>query len=147
MRLPGRDIQTQSLRLQLIAVAVVAGGTELILQATLLAGQILKWQSQPALALVGGIIHRDEQSLVGRPLPREGHKTIVRPVVVPGGSTIGELPLAVANSRLAQNCQQPIVELPEPGIDRLIRRAAQVRRDALLPPLELPLMKEPQARG
>src|SRR5437899_1912129 len=92
LRLPGSKVQKQALGFQLVAVAVVVGRAELILKPPRFSGQIGERQPQPALALVGGVVHRDDQSLAGRSLPRAGDKTVVRPVSVPGGSTFPQLP-------------------------------------------------------
>src|SRR4030095_3606334 len=55
-----------------------------------------------------------------------------------------QLPLTVAHDWLAQHGQQPIVELVQPLIDRFLRTANQMGRDAFLAPLELSLVKEAQ---
>ena len=97
-----------------------------------------------ALALVGGIIHYHEQSLGIGALPGKSHEAIPCPVAVPGRNAFEQLPVAVANNRIAQHRKQPIVELLKLLIDRLLWPANQMRRDAFLSPFELSLVKEAQ---
>jgi len=53
--------------------------------------------------------------------------------------------LPVAESRLTQRREETVVELAHLLIDRLIRAAAEVRRDSLSPLRELPLVEKAQA--
>jgi hypothetical protein len=53
------------------------------------------------------------------------------------------LPLAVAHEWLTQHGQQPVVKFCQPLVNGFVRAAAEMRRDALLSPLELTLVKEP----
>ena len=53
--------------------------------------------------------------------------------------------MPVAESRLTQRREETVVELAHLLIDRLVRAAAEVGRDPLAPPRELPLVEEAQA--
>src|SRR6185369_8528298 len=108
--LPGGQVHKQPPGLQFVSIAVVTGGSELILQPPQFALQILERQPQAALTLMGSVVHRDEQRLATRPMPGEAHEAIVRQVSVPGGGTFDELPLAVADYRLTYHRQQAIIK-------------------------------------
>ena len=53
--------------------------------------------------------------------------------------------MSIAKDRLSQHRQQALVEPLHRFVDRLQRRADEMRRDAFPPPFELPLMEEAQA--
>jgi len=74
-------------------------------------------------------------------------KGVRRPVPVPGWGAFELSPLAVANSRMPEHGQDPLVEALQGLIDGLHGRAHQVRRDALSPALELPLVEKSQPRS
>jgi len=98
-----------------------------------------------ALALVGGEVHGDHETPVVGALPAEHDEAVMRPVAVPTRRAFEELPLPVAESRLTQRREETVVELAHLLIDRLIRAAAEVRRDSLSPLRELPLVEKAQA--
>src|SRR5215468_8948857 len=108
--------------------------------------EIRKRQPDVALALVGSIVHYNQEWLFTAAFPGKGQKTIPSPVAIPRGSTFEQLPLAFAHGWRAQHSKQPVVELLKPLIDRFFRCSNQMGRDALLSPFELPLVKKAQPR-
>ena len=95
---------------------------------------------------MSGVVDGDQYPLAATTrLPAPNDKAIPRPVTVPGLRTLKQTPLAIHDGRTAQNRKQILVEQLQHFIDRLMRRTNQVRRDAFSPPLELTLVKEPQA--
>src|SRR5262249_55219206 len=96
------------------------------------------------LALIARVIHGDHQWPVIRPRPGKNQETIMRPVALPAGRTLQHLPLAVAENGFPQKCQQAVVELMQALIDRLVRPAYKMRRNAFLAAFELSLVKKPQ---
>src|SRR5215510_6014314 len=61
--LPGRHVEEQAARLQIVAVPIIPGRVELILDAPFLAGQIRKRQPRIALALIRRVVDGDDQPL------------------------------------------------------------------------------------
>ena len=98
-----------------------------------------------ALALVGGEVHGDYETPVVGAFPGGHDETVVGPVAVPRWRASEELPLPIAEGRLTQRREKTVVELAHLLIDRLIRAAAEVRRDSLSPLRELPLVEKAQA--
>src|SRR5882724_9410863 len=98
--LPGLHVQVKAARCQIVAIPVIAGVGKLILESPLRAGQVREGEADMTLALIGGIIHGDYQSLTIFALPCEGQETIVSPIAVPAGRTFKQLPLAVTNNWL-----------------------------------------------
>jgi len=96
-----------------------------------------------ALTLVGSVVDGHDQPL--GTLPGKNQEAIVCPVAVPRRRAFEELPLPIAEGRLAQRREKTVVELAHLLIDRLIRAAAEVRRDSLSPLRELPLVEKAQA--
>ena len=101
MRLPGWHIQVEAVGLQVVALPVVRGLTEHILEPPLAGAEVCERQSDVALALVGRIVHHHQQPCGSRAVPGKGQKTIPGPVAVPGGDAVEQLPLALAHGRLA----------------------------------------------
>lgn len=145
--LPRRQVQEQPSSEQVVAVPVIPSRVELILQLPFPSAEIPERQSHMTLTLIRSIVHSDDHVFSLRSMPREDHKAIVRPISIPAGRTLQELPFAIANSRLTKHCQQAVVKLPEVLIDRLLRASNQVRRNSLSAAFELPLVEETQAGG
>ena len=126
--LPGGHIQEQPARLQFIAIAVVDGVTELISQPPAATGQVREGEPEVTLALVGSIIHRDQQPLrtFTRVLPGEGHEAVGGPVAFPCGLAGEQLPQAIAHDRLAEHGEQPVVKRLQLRVDGFVRTATEV---------------------
>ena len=116
---PGRLVEVQAAALQIVAIPIVRGVTEQVVQPPAAVAKVWKRQPHVALALVGRIVHRHQQPLATGTLPGKSHEAIPGPVAVPGGCAVEQLPVAVAHGRLAQHGQQPVVELLQPLVDRL----------------------------
>ena len=67
---------------------------------------------------------------------------IVSPIAFPAGASFEQLPRPIAHERLLQHSQQLLIEPLHTLIGGLIGSAAEMRRDALLAPFELTLVKE-----
>src|SRR5215471_11818284 len=93
--------------------------------------EIRKRQPDVALALVGSIVHYNQEWLFTAAFPGKGQKTIPSPVAIPRGSTFEQLPLAFAHGWRAQHSKQPVVELLKPLIDRFFRCSNQMGPDGL----------------
>src|SRR5581483_5466039 len=78
--------------------------------------------------------------------PRKRNETIRRPVAVPGGLAVEELPVAVAEGGLAEDGQQALVKLHQLVIDWLLGAADEMRRNPHLLPLELALVEKAKSR-
>jgi hypothetical protein len=141
-RLPGRHVEEQPFALQVVAIPVVRSRRELILEAPFLAGQVREGEPDVALALVGCIVDCDDKALADGALPAEDQKAIVRPVSVPSGRAFEKLPFAVAEGGLPQNGEKPVIERTKILVGWFVGASTEVRRDACVFPLELPLMKE-----
>src|SRR6516225_2479096 len=123
------------------------------MQSPLAPREVREWEPGVALTLIGRIVYCNEQTIalltsgahVG--LPCEGDDAIAGPVAIPRRTAFHQLPLAVADDRLAQHFQQLIIELSEFWIGRLVRTAAEMRGNAFLAALELSLVKEPKPGG
>ena len=74
--MPRRHIQVQSTGLQVIPVAIVSRILKQILEAPRPAAQIGEGQPDVALAVVGGVIHGDEQALAAGILPGVGDELV-----------------------------------------------------------------------
>ncbi len=116
----------------------------MILQKPFLANDIRERQPNMTLALIGGVVYRDHNRLSSDPLPGEHEEAVVSPVTVPGRSTCKQLPLAIANGRLAQHEKKTVIKLLHRLIDRFNRATYEMGRDSLLTTLELPLVDETQ---
>src|SRR5262247_3773625 len=146
-RLPGRDVQVEAARQQVVALARIGGGPDLIDELPLTPREIRERKPHITLALVRSVVDRRQEPLAGGALPREGHETIAGPVAVPRGDAFEQSPLALAHSGLAQHGEEPIVESPELLVGGLVRSPVEMGRDPLPSPLELALMEESQPRG
>src|SRR5262245_62289691 len=146
-RLPGRDVQVEAARQQVVALARIGGGPDLIDELPLTAREIRERKPHITLALVRSVVDRRQEPLAGGALPREGHETIAGPVAVPRGDALEQSPLALAHDRLAQRGGEAIVESPDLFVGGLVRSPAEMGRDPLLSSLELALMKESQPRA
>ena len=113
--------------LQVIAVPVVSVGTQLILQSPLAACEIRKWKPDTALTLVRCIVYHHQQSPIAGALPGEGDKAVACPVAIPSRCAFQQLPLAVAHRRIAENGQQPLVELAQRRVDGFAGAATKMR--------------------
>src|SRR5262245_13371899 len=109
-RVPGRDVQVEAARQQVVAIARIGGGPDLIDELPLTACEIRERKPHIALALVRSIVDRHQEPLASGGLPREGHKTIVGPVAVPRGDAFEQSPLALTHHGLAEHGEEPIVE-------------------------------------
>src|SRR5262249_5525838 len=94
--LPGRLIQVQSAGLQIVALAVICGMTEQVLKPPLAITEVRERQLDITLALVGGIVHRHQQSVCTGAVPGKGQEAVPGPVAIPGRDAFEQLPLAVA---------------------------------------------------
>src|SRR5579863_4434001 len=103
VRLPGSQIEEQPASLQVVAVPLVPGRAELILQLPCPSGNIRKRQADMTLAVVGGIVYNDHERISPWVLPGERHEAVVGPVAVPGRCAFEKLPIAVAHGRLLEN--------------------------------------------
>src|SRR4029434_11144796 len=121
--------------------------TEQVLQPPLAVAKLCERQPDITLALVGGIVHRHQQSVCPWVVPGKGQEAIPGPVTVPGGYTFEQLPLAVAHHWMAEHGEQPVVKLFQMLVDGFVRASDQMGRDAFLAPLELSLVEEPQPWG
>src|SRR5262245_55171315 len=79
VRLPGRHIQVQATGLQIIALPVVRGLPEYILQSPLAVAEIRERQPDVTLALVGRIVYRHQQRRGTGTVPGKGQETIPGP--------------------------------------------------------------------
>src|SRR4030095_3258962 len=120
--------------------------TEQVLQPPLAVAKVCERQPDITLAPVGGIVHRHQQSVCPWVVPGKGQEAIPGPVAVPGGYTFEQLPLAVAHHWMAEYGQQPVVKLFQMLVDGFVRASDKMGGDALLAPLELSLVQEPQPR-
>ena len=121
--------------------------TEQVLKPPLAVAEVRERQPDIALALVGGIVHRHQQSVCTGTVPGKGQEAIPGPVAVPGGDAFEQLPLAVAHHWMAEYGQQSVVKLFQMLVDGFVRASDQMGRDAFLAPLELSLVQEAQPWG
>src|SRR5260221_1313273 len=129
---PWRQVEVETRRDQIVPIAIVVGGTQQIFETHGAVGQIRPWETDVALALVPGIVDRDECPLAAAPLPAPGDAAVARPVAVPSRHAVEEAPLAVQDGRTAEDCQQIFVEPPQSFINGFPRGPDQLSRDTLL---------------
>jgi hypothetical protein len=110
--------------LQIVAVSVVRGGANLVLESPLAASKVRDGQPDVALALVRSVVHGGQQPLITWAIPGKGYEAIAGPIAFPSGDAFQQLPLAITHSRLAQHGQQPIVEPLQLRIGRFERASA-----------------------
>src|SRR5262245_8124328 len=126
-RRPGRHVQEQSLAHQIVAVPVVVGAAQPILEPPRLAPEACERQADVTLTLVAGVVDGNDP-FFGIALPGKDEEAVVRPVALPCRTAFEDLPLAVTDDGLAEDREQLVVKRNERLIDRLARRPAQVRR-------------------
>src|SRR5262245_53761650 len=125
---------------------IVNRGRQLVVQLPFLAAEMGKRQTDVTLALIGGVVDRNDGIFFRGALPGEGQKAIVAPVTVPAGGALQKLPLADTKDWLAQGFEKPVVEGLQVLVDRLARAARKVGRNPLETTLELALVEEAQPR-
>ena len=109
--LPRRHVKVQSAGLQVVAVTDVGGRAELILETPLEPGQIGEGKPNVALAPDRRIVHCCQQPFPTGPMPGERQEAIPCPVAFPGRDAFEQLPTALAQQRLAEQGDQPVVQL------------------------------------
>src|SRR5262245_43374902 len=107
---PRRQVQIEAARLEVAAVAIVAGVAGEVLQPHRAAGQPGPGRTDVALAPVAGVVDGDEQAPAVRTLPGPGEEAIPGPVAVPGRRADERAPLAVADGGPAEHGEEPVVE-------------------------------------
>ena len=75
----------ESACLQIVALPVIRGMTEQVPKPPLAVAEVRERQPDIALALIGGIVHRHQQSVCTGTVPGKGQEAIPGPVAVPGG--------------------------------------------------------------
>src|SRR5215471_20863118 len=75
---PGRHVQEETARCQIVAVAVVGRLADPVLEPPASAPEVREGQPHVALALVGRVVDGDEQPFAGRVLPGKGHEAVAR---------------------------------------------------------------------
>src|SRR4029077_9602396 len=98
-----------------------------------------------ALALVAGIVDRNQPLHEVPSSPGPCDKTLGSPIAVPGRSAFEQAPFAVSNCRVPKHFEEGVVEATQCFVHALERRTDQMRRNTLRSALELPLMEESQA--
>ena len=98
-----------------------------------------------ALTGMGSVVHRDHHPFAARPLPGVGDEGIPGPVLVPGRLAAHPLPFPASHDGVSEDREQPVVELLDLLVRRLLWPANEMRGDPPLPPFELPLVEEAQA--
>src|SRR4030095_12521062 len=144
---PWRECEIQPLRDEVIPVPVEGGRAHQILEPHGATGLVGERETDVALALVPCIVDGGQSPLALASLPAPCDEAVRRPVAIPCPHAVEQAPLAVSNGRLSEYREEAVVEPLPCLIEGLYRRPHQVRRDALHPPLELPLMEESQDRG
>ncbi len=145
VRPPRRFVEVEPARLQIVALPLVGGITDQIIQLPLPVAEIRKRQPHVALTLIERIVHRHQQPLVIRVLPGKDQEAIAGPIALPGRGAFEQAPVPLSHDRPPQRSQQ-LIRSFRCLIDRLPRSADQMGRDAPGAPLELTLVEEPQAR-
>ena len=125
-------------------VSIETGGAHQIFEAQRPIAAILRRQPNVTLALVRRVVDGHKPAVDSRARPEPGDETVRRPVAIPGGRAFEQPPVAVANGRIAEQRQQPVIEPLQLAIGRFDRRADEVRRNALAAAFELTLVEEPQ---
>src|SRR3954466_5409948 len=75
-RLPGCHVQEQPASVQIVAVPVVNGLRQLILQAPFLAAQVRERKADVALALIGGVVDGHDEAVALAALPGERQEAV-----------------------------------------------------------------------
>src|SRR5262245_62939438 len=140
MAAPGRQVEVKACRHGIVPLTIIACGTHEILESHRTVGQVCKRQPDVALALIGSIIHRHQQPFLTRTLPDKSQEAIPSPVAIPGWNAFEQLPATVAHGWQSQYRYQAVIELLDLFVQWLEWRPHQMRRDALLSPLELTLV-------
>ena len=135
---PGRE--------QFGPVTVVGFFAEAVGATEPLVPKVVEGQTQAATAPGVAVVDGDEKKPAISTPPRMANDIIEAAVARSGRFRLQSPPIAVANDVLAQHRQKLLVERPDLGVDRFVRRAAQVRRDADAPAVELTLMEQPEPR-
>src|SRR5205814_1058957 len=81
-----------------------------------------------------------------RHLPCKRDHCVIGVIALPTRRALEQLPRSVAQGWNTKRLQQSFIERRNPRIGWLIRSTAQVRRNSLLLPFKLALVKEPQPR-
>src|SRR5215470_9679015 len=118
---PGRHVQEETARRQIVAVAIVGRLADPVLEPPASAPEVREGQPHVALALVGRVVHGDEQPFAGRVLPGKGHEAVTRPVAVPRRATLEQSPLALAHGRSTEDGEEPLVEASALLVQGLVR--------------------------
>src|SRR5262245_4809799 len=139
---PRRQIEIETARNDIGSVAIVGGRSHQILELYRAAIEVRERKTDVALTLVRGIVDRDEQALAVVALPAPGDEAVARPISVPPGPALEQAPLSILDARPPEHGEQTVVELLDPRVDLLERRADEMRRDAFAAALELTLMEE-----
>src|SRR5262249_50881381 len=149
--LPGGYVEEQSALLQVVTVPVVRGIPQQVRQPPPVFPEVCERQPHVTLALVSRIVHRHQQALLPltpTPLPRgergrgegglpgERQEAVPGPVPLPGGNTLEQLPLTLADRRVAEHSEEPVVEPGNLLVDRLGRATYQMGGNPFRPPLE-----------
>ena len=127
--------------MQLVALALIHRLPGQIPELPRAAREAGKRQPHVTLALMGGIVDRDQEPFGSGRLPRKGQEAVRSPVAFPCRRGFEKLPRAAAHQGVPQHGEQPPVELLHGRVHGLVRTAAQMRRDPPLPPFELPLVE------
>ena len=113
---PRRQVEIEPVRRQAGPLTVVDCCSQPVRKPPGPTGEVAP-RCQVALALVTGIVHRDEAAEVSRAGLRERDEGVVRLVFLPRGTGLEELPLPVAEGRVPQAGNKGVVE----GGDRRVR--------------------------
>jgi hypothetical protein len=74
------------------------------------AGEVREWQSNVALAVIGGLVHGNQQDLAHVAGPGEDQEAVVRPVALPARRAFKQLPIPVADDRITKHGEQAFLE-------------------------------------
>src|SRR5262245_45910902 len=107
---PGRLVQEEAASQEVVAVSVVDGVPELVLEAPPATAQVGEGQAHEALSLVGREVHGHDEPLCHAVVPGEGHEAVVAAVTVPRGRALEEPPTAVVQQGAPEDRQEPLVE-------------------------------------
>src|SRR3954453_8805197 len=99
---PRRQIQVESVREHLIAIADVDFRTHQVPQAHCVSLKFIEWNSKEALALVGCVIHDGDEGPAFCPPPGEANEAVPGPVPVPRGGTFQQSPLTLTGVGMMQ---------------------------------------------
>src|SRR5277367_6657869 len=76
VKAPGRQVEVEPPRHEFISVAIIGAGSGEILESQCAAGQVCKRKTQVTLALILGVVYRDQPPQVVTFLPGTGDKAV-----------------------------------------------------------------------